>query len=170
MENKIDLNKISELLSNEFGLDKNTLWENSEKFKIMEIEMKEELNTFSKNPLTKEISYKDRESYIKNSFMYKIMENQSITSKEEFLSQFKEEGEIFEKVVEEIDFDKLKDTKIMLINAISSNEETLVDFYSNGFFDNLARFDDKIEIYFSNIILKNIEGVFFNLIYQKDKF
>ena len=170
MENKIDLNRISELLSKECGLDKNTLWENSEKFKIMEIEMKEELNTFSKNPLTKEISYKDRESYIKNSFMYKIMENQSITSKEEFLSQFKEEGEIFEKVVEEIDFDKLKDTKIMLINAISSNEETLVDFYSNGFFDNLARFDDKIEIYFSNIILKNIEGVFFNLIYQKDKF
>ena len=57
-----------------------------------------------------------------------------------------------------------------MINAISSDEETLVDFYSNGFLDNLARFDDKIEIYFSNIILKNIEGVFFNLIYQKDKF
>ena len=170
MGNKIDLNKISELLSKECGLDKNTLWENSEKFKIMEIEMKEELNTFSKNPLTKEISYKDRESYIKNSFMYKIMENQSITSKEEFLSQFKEEGEIFEKVVEEIDFDKLKDTKVILINAISSDEETLVDLYSNGFLDNLARFDDKIEIYFSNVILKDIKGVFFNLIYQKDKF
>ena len=103
-----------------------------------------------------------------DSFMYKIMENQSITSKEDFLSQFKEEGEIFEKVVEEIDFDKLKDTKVILINAISSNEETLVNFYSNGFFDNLARFDDKIEIYFSNVILKNIEGVFFNLIYQKN--
>ena len=65
---------------------------------------------------------------------------------------------------------KLKDTKVILINAISSHEETLVDFYSNGFFDNLARFDDKIEIYFSNVILKNIEGVFLNLIYQKDKF
>ena len=170
MENKIDLNRISELLSNELGLDKNTLWENSEKFKAMTIEMKEKLDTFSKNPLTKEISYKDRETYMNNSFMYKIMENQSITSKEDFLSQFKEEGEIFEKVVEEIDFDKLKDTKVILINAISSDEETLVDFYSNGFLDNLARFDDKIEIYFSNIILKNIEGVFFNLIYQKDKF
>ncbi len=170
MENKIDLNRISELLSNELGLDKNTLWENSEKFKAMTIEMKEKLDTFSKNPLTKEISYKDRESYMNDSLMYKIMENQSITSKEEFLSQFKEEGEIFEKVVEEIDFDKLKDTKVILINAISSDEETLVDFYSNGFLDNLARFDDKIEIYFSNIILKNIEGVFFNLIYQKDKF
>ena len=170
MENKIDLNRISELLSKESELDKNTLWENSEKFKTMEIEMKDELHTFSKNPLIKEISYRNRESYMNDSFMYKIMENQSITSKEDFLSQFKEEGEIFEKVVEEIDFDKLKDTKVILINAISSDEETLVDFYSNGFLDNLARFDDKIEIYFSNIILKNIEGVFFNLIYQKDKF
>ena len=168
MKNKIDLNRISELLSNECGLDKNTLWENSEKFKAMAIEMKEKLDTFSKNSLVKEISYKDKETYMNDSSMYKIMENQSITSKEDFLSQFKEEGEIFEKVVEEIDFDKLKDTKIMLINAISSNEETLVDFYSNGFFDNLARFDDKIEIYFSNVILKDIEGVFFNLIYQKN--
>lgn len=167
MENKIDLNRISELLSKECELDKNTLWENSEKFKTMKIEMKEKLDTFSKNPLTKEISYKDRETYMNNSFMYKIMENQSITSKEDFLSLFKEEGEIFEKVVEEIDFDKLKDKKIILINTISSDEETLVDFYSNGFFDNLVRFDDKIEIYFSNIILKNIKGVFFNLIYQK---
>jgi len=170
MGNKIDLNRIRELLSKECGLDKNSLWQNSEKFKAMTIEMKEKLDTFSKNPFTKEISYKDRETYMNNSFMYKIMENQSITSKEDFLSQFKEEGEIFEKVVEEIDFDKLKDTKVILINAISSDEETLVDFYSNGFLDNLARFDDKIEIYFSNIILKNIEGVFFNLIYQKDKF
>lgn len=170
MENKIDINRVRELFLNEFELDKNTLWENSEKFKAMEIEMKEKLDTFSKNPLIEEICYKDRESYIKDSFMCKIMENQSITSKEEFLSQFKEEGEIFEQVVEEINFDKLKDTKVMLINAISSNEETLVDFYSNGFLDNLARFDDKIEIYFSNVILKNIEGVFFNLIYQKDKF
>ena len=80
MENKIDLNRISELLSNELGLDKNTLWENSEKFKAMTIEMKEKLDTFSKNPLTKEISYKDRESYMNDSLMYKIMENQSITS------------------------------------------------------------------------------------------
>jgi hypothetical protein len=57
MENKIDLKKVSELLLKECGLDKNTLWENSEKFKAMKIEMKEELNTFSKNPLTNEISY-----------------------------------------------------------------------------------------------------------------
>jgi len=48
MENKIDLNRISELLSNELGLDKNTLWENSEKFKDMKIEMKENLILFLK--------------------------------------------------------------------------------------------------------------------------
>ena len=40
MENKIDLKKVSELLLKECGLDKNTLWENSEKFKVMKIEMK----------------------------------------------------------------------------------------------------------------------------------
>ena len=46
MGNKIDLNRMSELLSKECGLDKNNFWENSEKFKIMEIEMKDE---FDKN-------------------------------------------------------------------------------------------------------------------------
>ena len=102
MENKIDLNRIRELLLKGCGLDKNSLWENSEEFKIMKIEMKDELDTFTKNPLTKEISYKDRQSYMNNSFMYKIMENQEMMSKEKFLSLFKEEGEIFEQIVEEI--------------------------------------------------------------------
>lgn len=170
METKIDLNRVRELLLNEIELDKNTLWENSEKFKVMEIEMKEEIDIFSKNPLTNEISYKDRENYMKDSFMYKIMENQEMTSKEEFLSLFKEEKEVFEEIVEKIDFDKFKNIKTILINCIASNDEILVDFYSNGFLNDLNKLDENIEVHFSNIILKNIEGVFFNLIYQKDKF
>ena len=39
MGNKIDLNKIRELLLKGSGLDKNSLWENSEEFKVMKIEM-----------------------------------------------------------------------------------------------------------------------------------
>lgn len=168
MENKIDINRMSELLLNEFELDKNTLWENSKKFKVMKIEMKEEIDTFSKNPLTKEISYKDRENYMKDSFMYKIMGNQEMTSKEEFLSLFKEEKEVFEEIVEKIDFDKFKNIKTILINCIASNDEILVDFYSNGFLNDLNKLDENIEVHFSNIILKNIDGVFLNLIYQKN--
>ncbi len=72
MENKIDLNSIRELLLKGSGLDKNSLWENSEEFKIMEIEMKDELDTFTKNPLTKEISYKDRQSYINDILSIKL--------------------------------------------------------------------------------------------------
>ena len=169
MGNKIDLNKISELLSNEFRLDKNTLWENSEKFKAMEIEMKEELNTFSKNPLTKEISYKDRESYIKDSFMYKIMKNQEICSKEDFFSYFDEEGEIFEQIVEEINFENFQNVKTLLLNCISNNEEVLIDFYSNGFLDDINKFNKETNIHFANVIVKDVDKIFLNLIYQKNK-
>ena len=168
MENKIDLNRISELLSNEFGLDKNTLWENSKKFKAMEIEMKDELDTFFKNPLTKEISYKDRESYIKDSFMYKIMENQEMCSKEDFFSYFDEEGEIFEQIVEKINFENFKNVKTLLLNCISSNEKVLINFYSNGFLDDLNKFNKETNVHLSNIILNGVDKIFFNLIYQKN--
>ena len=168
MGNKIDLNRISELLSNEFGLDKNTLWENSEKFKVMKIEMKDELETFVKNPLTKEISYKDRESYIKDSFMYKIMENQEMMSKEKFLSLFKEEGEIFGQIVEEINFEEFQNIKTLLLNSISANEKVLTDFYANGFFDDLNKFNEEANIYLANIIIKDIDKIYFNLVYQKE--
>lgn len=169
METKIDLNRVSELLLNEFGLDKNNLWGNSEKFKAMEIEMKEELNTFSKNPLTKEISYKDRESYIKDSFMYKIMENQEMTSKEIFFSNFEEEGEIFEQIVEKINFEEFKNIKTLLLNCISSNEEVLINFYANGFLDDINRFNKETNIHFANVIVKGVDKIFLNLIYQKNK-
>lgn len=168
MENKINLNRISELLSNEFGLDKNTLWENSEKFKDMEIEMKDKLDTFSKNPLTKEISYKDRESYIKDSFMYKIMENQEMCSKEDFFSYFDEEGEIFEQIVEEINFENFQNVKTLLLNCISSSEEVLIDFYANGFLDNLNKFNKETSIHFSNVIVEGVDKMYLNLIYQKN--
>ena len=167
MENKIDLNRISELLLKEFGLDKNTLWENSEKFKAMTIEMKDKLDTFSKNPLTKEISYKDRESYIKDSFMYKIMENQDMTSKEIFFSNFEEEREIFEQIVEEINFEEFQNVKTLLLNCISTNEEVLIDFYANGFLDDINRFNKETNIHFANVIIEGVDKIFFNLIYQK---
>ena len=167
MENKINLNRISELLSNEFGLDKNTLWENSEKFKDMEIEMKDKLDTFSKNPLTKEISYKDRESYIKDSFMYKIMESQEMCSKEIFLLDFDEEGEIFEQIVEKINFDDFQNVKTLLLNCISSSEEVLIDFYANGFLDDLNKFNKESNIHLANVVVKDVDKIFFNLIYQK---
>jgi hypothetical protein len=167
MENKIDLKKVSELLLKECGLDKNTLWENSEKFKAMKIEMKEELNTFSKNPLTNEISYKDRESYIKDSFMYKIMENQDMTSKEIFFSNFEEEREIFEQIVEEINFEEFQNVKTLLLNCISTNEEVLIDFYANGFLDDINRFNKETNIHFANVIIEGVDKIFFNLIYQK---
>lgn len=168
MENKIDLNKIRELLLKGSGLDKNSLWENSEEFKIMEIEMKYELDTFTKNPLTKEISYKDRQSYMNNSFMYKIMENQEMMSKEKFLSLFKEEGEIFEQIVEEINFEEFQNIKTLLLNSISANEKVLTDFYANGFFDDLNKFNEEANIYLANIIIKDIDKIYFNLVYQKE--
>ena len=168
MENKIDLNKIRELLLKGSGLDKNSLWENSEEFKIMEIEMKDELDTFTKNPLTKEISYKDRQSYMNNSFMYKIMENQEMMSKEKILSLFKEEGEIFEQIVEEINFEEFQNIKTLLLNSISANEKVLTDFYANGFFDDLNKFNEEANIYLANIIIKDIDKIYFNLVYQKE--
>ena len=168
MENKIDLNKIRELLLKGSGLDKNSLWENSKEFKIMEIEMKDELDTFTKNPLTKEISYKDRQSYMNNSFMYKIMENQEMMSKEKFLSLFKEEGEIFEQIVEEINFEEFQNIKTLLLNSISANEKVLTDFYANGFFDDLNKFNEEANIYLANIIIKDIDKIYFNLVYQKE--
>ena len=168
MENEIDLNRIRELLLKGSGLDKNSLWENSEEFKVMKIEMKDELDTFTKNPLTKEISYKDRQSYMNNSFMYKIMENQEMMSKEKFLSLFKEEGEIFEQIVEEINFENFHNVKTLLLNCISSNEEVLIDFYANGFFDDLNKFNEEANIYLANIIIKDIDKIYFNLVYQKE--
>ncbi len=168
MENKIDLNRIRELLLKGSGLDKNSLWENSKEFKIMEIEMKDELDTFTKNPLTKEISYKDRQSYMNNSFMYKIMENQEMMSKEKFLSLFKEEGEIFEQIVEEINFEEFQNIKTLLLNSISANEKVLTDFYANGFFDDLNKFNEEANIYLANIIIKDIDKIYFNLVYQKE--
>jgi hypothetical protein len=165
MENKIDLNRIRELLLKGSGLDKNSLWENSKEFKIMEIEMKDELDTFTKNPLTKEISYKDRQSYMNNSFMYKIMENQEMMSKEKFLSLFKEEGEIFEQIVEEINFEEFQNIKTLLLNSISANEKVLIDFYANGFFDDLNKFNEEANIYLANIIIKDIDKIYFNLVY-----
>ena len=168
MENKIDLNRIRELLLKGSGLDKNSLWENSEEFKVMKIEMKDELDTFTKNPLTKEISYKDRQSYMNNSFMYKIMENQEMMSKEKFLSLFKEEGEIFEQIVEEINFEEFQNIKTLLLNSISANEKVLTDFYANGFFDDLNKFNEEANIYLANIIIKDIDKIYFNLVYQKE--
>lgn len=168
MENEIDLNRIRELLLKGSGLDKNCLWENSKEFKIMEIEMKDELDTFTKNPLTKEISYKDRQSYMNNSFMYKIMENQEMMSKEKFLSLFKEEVEIFEQIVEEINFEEFQNIKTLLLNSISANEKVLTDFYANGFFDDLNKFNEEANIYLANIIIKDIDKIYFNLVYQKE--
>jgi hypothetical protein len=134
----------------------------------MEIEMKDELDTFTKNPLTKEISYKDRQSYMNNSFMYKIMENQEMMSKEKFLSLFKEEGEIFEQIVEEINFEEFQNIKTLLLNSISANEKVLTDFYANGFFDDLNKFNEEANIYLANIIIKDIDKIYFNLVYQKE--
>jgi hypothetical protein len=168
MENKIDLNRIRELLLKGSGLDKNSLWENSKEFKIMEIEMKDELDTFTKNPLTKEISYKDKQSYMNDSFIYKIMENQEMMSKEKFLSLFKEEGEIFEQIVEEINFEEFQNIKTLLLNSISANEKVLTDFYANGFFDDLNKFNEEANIYLANIIIKDIDKIYFNLVYQKE--
>ena len=168
MGNKINLNRIRELLLKGSGLDKNSLWENSEEFKIMKIEMKDELDTFTKNPLTKEISYKDRQSYMNNSLVYKIMENQEMMSKEKFLSLFKEEGEIFEQIVEEINFEEFQNIKTLLLNSISANEKVLTDFYANGFFDDLNKFNEEANIYLANIIIKDIDKIYFNLVYQKE--
>ncbi|QKE29030.1 hypothetical protein AACT_1882 [Arcobacter acticola] len=168
MGNKIDLNRMSELLSKECGLDKNNFWENSEKFKIMEIEMKDEFDTFAKNPLTKEISYKDKQSYMNDSFMYKIMKNQEMITKEEFLSLFKEEDEIFEQIVEKINFQEFQNVKTLLLNCISANEKVLIDFYANGFLDDLNKFNEESNIHLANIIIKDINKIFFNLIYQKN--
>jgi hypothetical protein len=166
MENKIDLNRMRELLLKECGLDKNNLWENSEKYRIMKIENKNELDNFAKNPLMKVISYKDRKSYIKDSFMYRIMENQEVCSKEDFFSFFDEEEEIFEQIVEEINFEEFQDVKTLLINCISNNDEELVDFYANCFLDDIHKFNQETNIHLANIIIKDINKIYFNLVYQ----
>jgi hypothetical protein len=166
MENKIDIYKMRELLSKECGLDKNNLWENSEKFKIMKIENKDELDNFAKNPLMKTISYKHRENYIKDSFMYRIMENQEVCSKEDFFSSFDEKEEIFEQIVEEINFEEFQDVKTLLINCISNNDKELVDFYANGFLDDIYKFNQETNIHLANVIIKDINKIYFNLVYQ----
>ena len=69
------------------------------------------------------------------------MENQEMCSKEDFFSYFDEEGEIFEQIVEEINFENFQNVKTLLLNCISNNEEVLIDFYSNGFLDDLNKFN-----------------------------
>jgi hypothetical protein len=110
---------------------------------------------------------KDRNSYLENSLMFKIMENQEITSKEIFLSDFDEEGELFEQIVEEINFENFHNVKTLLLNCISSNEEVLIDFYANGFLDDINKFNKESNIHFANVIIEGVDKIFFNLIYQK---
>lgn len=131
--------------------------------------MKNELDSYIKGLLKNEISYKNRESYLENSLIYKIMESQEMCSKEIFFSDFDEEGEIFEQIVEEINFDEFQNVKTLLLNCISSSEEVLIDFYANGFLDDLNKFNKESNIHLANIIVKDIDKIFFNLIYQKNK-
>ena len=128
-----------------------------------------ELDSYIKGLLKNEISYKNRESYLENSLIYKIMESQEMCSKEIFFSDFDEEGEIFEQIVEEINFDEFQNVKTLLLNCISSSEEVLIDFYANGFLDDLNKFNKESNIHLANIIVKDIDKIFFNLIYQKNK-
>ena len=127
MESKIDLKKIAKLLVN--------YEDSNDELETIEIKMSDEIDNCIKNLLENVASYKDRESYIKDSFMYKIMENQEMCSKEDFFSYFDEEGEIFEQIVEEINFENFQNVKTLLLNCISNSEEALIDFYSNGFLD-----------------------------------
>ena len=160
MESKIDLKKVANLLIN---------YENSnDKSKIIEIKMNDEIDSCIKNLLENVVSYKDRNSYLENSLMSKIRENQEMTSKEIFLSDFDEEGEIFEQIVEEINFEEFQNIKTLLLNSISANEKVLTDFYANGFFDDLNKFNEEANIYLANIIIKDIDKIYFNLVYQKE--
>ncbi len=130
--------------------------------------MENKLDSCIKNLLENVVSYKDRNSYLENSLMYKIMENQEMTSKEIFLSDFDEEGEIFEQIVEEINFEEFQNIKTLLLNYISSSEEVLIDFYANGFLDNLNKFNKETSIHFSNVIVEGVDKMYLNLIYQKN--
>lgn len=160
MESKIDLKKVANLLIN---------YENSnDKSKIIEIKMNDEIDSCIKNLLENVVSYKDRNSYLENSLMSKIRENQEMTSKEIFLSDFDEEGEIFEQIVEEINFEEFQNIKTLLLNYISSSEEVLIDFYANGFLDNLNKFNKETSIHFSNVIVEGVDKMYLNLIYQKN--
>lgn len=160
MESKIDLKKIAKLLVN--YEDSNDELEN------IEIKMSDEIDSCIKNLLENVVSYEDGASYIKDSFMYKIMENQKMYSKENFFSYFDEEREIFEQIVEEINFENFQNVKTLLLNCISNNEEVLIDFYSNGFLDDLNKFNKETNVHLSNIILNGVDKIFFNLIYQKN--
>lgn len=161
METKIDLEKVSNLLI--YGKD------SKDKSKTIEIKMSNEIDSFIKNLLENEISYKNRESYLENSLIYKIMENQEMCPKEIFLSDFEEEGEIFERIVEKINFEEFQNLKTLLLNCISANDKVLIDFYANGFLDDLNKFNKESNIHLTNIIVKDIDKIFFNLIYQKNK-
>lgn len=130
--------------------------------------MENKLDSCIKNLLENVVSYKDRNCYLKNSLIYKIMENQEMTSKEIFLSDFDEEGEIFEQIVEKINFDDFQNVKTLLLNCISSSEEVLIDFYANGFLDDLNKFNKESNIHLANIVVEDVDKIFFNLIYQKN--
>lgn len=160
METKIDLKKVANLLIN--------YEDSNDKSKIIEIKMNDEIDSCIKNLLENVVSYKDRNSYLENSLMFKIRENQGMTSKEIFLSDFDEEGEIFEQIVEEINFEEFQNIKTLLLNYISSSEEVLIDFYANGFLDNLNKFNKETSIHFSNVIVEGVDKMYLNLIYQKN--
>ncbi len=98
--------------------------------------------------------------------MYRIMENQEVCSKEDFFSFFDEEEEFFEQIVEEINFEEFQDVKTLLINCISNNDEELVDFYANCFLDDIHKFNQETNIHLANIIIKDINKIYFNLVYQ----
>lgn len=160
MESKIDLKKVANLLIN--------YEDSNDKSKIIEIKMNDEIDSCIKNLLENVVSYKDRNSYLENSLMSKIRENQGMTSKEIFLSDFDEEGEIFEQILEEINFEEFQNIKTLLLNCISSSEEVLIDFYANGFLDNLNKFNKETSIHFSNVIVEGVDKMYLNLIYQKN--
>ena len=160
MESKIDLKKVANLLIN--------YEDSNDKSKIIEIKMNDEIDSCIKNLLENVVSYKDRNSYLENSLMSKIRENQEMTSKEIFLSDFDEEGEIFEQILEEINFEEFQNIKTLLLNYISSSEEVLIDFYANGFLDNLNKFNKETSIHFSNVIVEGVDKMYLNLIYQKN--
>lgn len=160
MKTKIDLKKVSRLLA----YDEN----NNDRSETIEIKMNNEINSCIKNLLENVVSYKDRNSYLKNSLMFKLMENQEMTSKEIFLSNFDEEGEIFEQIVDEINFEKFQNVKTLLLTCISNSEEALIDFYANDFLNDLNKFNKESNIHLANIVIKDIDKIFFNLLYQKN--
>ena len=159
METKIDLKKVANLLIN--------YEDRNDKSKSIEIKMNDEINSCIKNLLENVVSYKNRNSYLANSLIYKIMESQEMCSKEIFLLDFDEEGEIFEQIVEKINFDDFQNVKTLLLNCISSSEEVLIDFYANGFLDDLNKFNKESNIHLANIVVNGVDKIFLNLIYQK---